>query len=62
MPIVLRIVGAVFLVALGACILVYLFNRDRRWLRFAWQLFRFGLVIVLIFLALFALERLLILV
>ena len=62
MPIVLRIVGAVFLIALGACFLVYVIDRDRRWLKFAWQLMRFGLIIVLLFLALYALERLLILI
>jgi hypothetical protein len=56
-PIVLRIVGAVFLIGMGACLAVYLVKRDRRWLRFAWKLARFGLVIALIFLGLYALER-----
>jgi hypothetical protein len=56
-PIVLRIVGAVFLTGVAACLVVFMLNRDRRWLRFAWKLSRFGLVIALLFLGLYVLER-----
>ena len=55
--IVLRILGALLVIAVGASAAVYLVTKDRRWLRFSWQILKFGLIILLIFLALFALER-----
>jgi uncharacterized membrane protein len=55
---VLRILGALLVIALGASAAVYLVTKDRRWLRFSWQLFKVGILILLIILALMALERL----
>lgn len=55
---ILRILGALLVVTVGASAAVYLVTKDRRWLRFSWQILKFGLVILLIFLALLALERL----
>jgi uncharacterized membrane protein len=55
---VLRILGALLIIAIGATTAVYLVTKDRRWLRLSWQVLKFGLVIALIFLALLALERL----
>ena len=55
---VLRILGALLVIALGASAAVYLVTKDRRWLRFSWQLFKVGILILLIILALIALERL----
>ena len=55
---VLRILGALLVIAVGASAAVYLVTKDRRWLRFSWQIFKFGLIILLIILALFLLERL----
>jgi len=55
---VLRILGALLVIALGASTAVYLVTKDRRWLRFSWQLFKVGILIVLIILSLMALERL----
>jgi hypothetical protein len=57
MTTLLRIVGAIFVISVGASLAAYALNRDRRWLRFAWQLCRFGLLTALIILALYALER-----
>lgn len=54
---VLRILGALLVIGVGASIAVYLVTRDRRWLRFSWQLLKLGLIIILIFFALLALER-----
>ena len=54
---VLRILGALLVIAVGASAAVYLVTKDRRWLRFSWQILKFGLIILLIFLVLFALER-----
>jgi hypothetical protein len=55
---ILRILGALLVITVGASAAVYLVTKDRRWLRFSWQILKFGLAIILIFLALFALERL----
>ena len=55
---VLRILGALLVIALGASAAVYLITKDGRWLRFSWQLFKVGILILLIILSLMALERL----
>jgi hypothetical protein len=55
---ILRILGALLIIAVGATTAVYLVTKDRRWLRLTWQILKFGLVLALIFLALLALERL----
>ena len=55
----LRILGALLIVVVGGALGVYVITKDRRWLRFARQSLLFGLVILLIFFALYALERLL---
>jgi hypothetical protein len=55
---ILRILGALLIVTIGASCAVYLVTKDRRWLRFSWQILKFGLLIILIVLALLALERL----
>ena len=54
---ILRILGALLVIAVGASAAVYLLTKDRRWLRFSWQILKFGLIILLIILALFAQER-----
>lgn len=59
---VLRILGGLLIVAVGASLLVYLVTKDRRWLRLGRQTLTFGLVILMIFFALYALERFLLVV
>lgn len=56
---VLRIFGALLIVTLGVSLVTFAVTKDRRWLRFTWQIFKFGAIILLIFLSLFFLERLL---
>jgi len=48
------ILSALSLVLTGG---MYLFTRDRRYLRFAWQLVRFVVLVLLVFGLLFVLER-----
>ena len=55
---VLRIVGALLVVVVGISLVAYLVTKDRRWARFARQTLLFGAIILLIFLALYVLERL----
>ena len=58
MLVVLRIVAYVAVILIGAALAAFLFSRDRRFLRFAWRVFKYGLVFAGVVLALFALERL----
>ena len=55
--IVLRILGFLVLVVIAASGITYLVTRDRRWLRFGWQLFKYSVILALIVLAFVVLER-----
>jgi hypothetical protein len=54
---VLRIVAFVVVILIGASLAAFLFTRDRRFLRFAWQSFRYALLFAGLVLVLLALER-----
>ena len=54
---ILRIVAYLAVVAIGVSLAVFLFTGDRRWLRFAWQIFKYGLIFAAIVLGLIAVER-----
>jgi len=54
-----RILGLLVAVALGVCVLMYVMSGERKYLRYAWQVFKYALfLLVLILLLLFG-ERLL---
>ncbi len=55
---VLRILGALLVIVIGVSVALYLVTKDRRWLRFSWQIVKLGFIIILIFLVLLVLERL----
>lgn len=55
---VLRLIGILVLIAIVGSIALYLFTRNRRYLTIAWRVFQFAFVFLLVFLALFVLERL----
>ena len=55
---VLRLVGLLVLITIGGSFALYLFTRNRRFLTFAWRVFQFAFVFLLVFLALYVLERL----
>ena len=59
---VLRIFGALFVITLGVSMVGYVVTKDRRWLRFSVRAFVVGLFIALIFMALYAFERLVVMV
>ena len=56
--VLLRLAGFLVLIAIGASIAAFLLTQDRRWLRFAWQILKYSLVLALIVVAFLALERL----
>ena len=54
---VLRLLGALLVITVGASAAVFLVTKDRRWLRFILQLLKVGFIILLILLVLFLMER-----
>jgi len=55
---VLRLVGVLALIAVCVALGLYVFTRNRRYLRVAWRVVQFGFVFLIVFLALYLLERL----
>jgi hypothetical protein len=55
---VLRIVGILVVITILGSLAFYLFTRNRRYLTFAWRVFQFAFVLLLAFMALYVLERL----
>jgi len=55
---VLRLIGILVLIAIIGSIALYIFTRNRRYLTIARRVFQFAFVFLLIFLALYVLERL----
>lgn len=56
----LRIVGLLAVVVIGAGIVAWLFTRDRRYLALSWRVAKYALIFVLALFALLALERLIV--
>jgi len=57
-----RVLGLLVAVALGACVLMYMTTGERRYLRYAWQVFKYALFLFVLILLLFFGERLLVVV
>jgi len=53
----LRVIALLVLLTVGASVVTFLVTRDRRWLRFAFQAFKYGVVVALMIVGLLALER-----
>jgi hypothetical protein len=53
-----RVIGFLVLIAIGASVVTFLVTKDRRWLRFGWQVLKYSVIVALIVLAFLALERL----
>ncbi|HSD55185.1 MAG TPA: hypothetical protein VLC47_13530 [Burkholderiales bacterium] len=52
-----RILAVLVILLVGGALVTFLFTRDRRFLRFAWRVLKYGLVVAAVVLVLFALER-----
>lgn len=57
----LRIVGILTVISIGSGILAFLITREPRYLRLAGRIAKYALIFALVVLALFALERLVVL-
>jgi hypothetical protein len=55
---VLRIVGFLLLITIGASLVMYLLTRNRRYVTFAWQVLKYGMVMAIIVLVFLLFERL----
>ena len=55
---VLRLVGILVLIAITGSIALYLLTRNRRFLTIARRIFQFAVIFLLVFMALYVLERL----
>ena len=55
---VLRIVGFLVLITVGASLVVYLLTKNRRYVTFAWQFLKYGMLMAIIVLACLLFERL----
>jgi hypothetical protein len=56
----LRAVGFLVLICIAAAVAMYVFTKDRRWLRWAWRVFAGAVAVALIVAAFLVLERLVI--
>ena len=52
-----RFLGVLLPIALGACLLLFAITKDRKWLRIFGQIFVVGIVIALIFIGIYFIER-----
>jgi len=55
---VLRLVGLALAVALAGSVLAWTFTGERKWLRLAWRIFKYGVYVLAAVLLLFAGEAL----
>ncbi|MGA7986350.1 MAG: hypothetical protein WCA01_14310 [Burkholderiales bacterium] len=56
----LRVIGLLAAIALSVSALLYMVSGERKYLRFAWRLFKYSLFLVALILLLFLSERLLV--
>ena len=55
---ILRVVGFLVLITIGASLVTFLLTKNRRYLTFAWQVLKYGMVMAIIVLAFIVFERL----
>ncbi|WP_018411704.1 hypothetical protein [Methyloversatilis thermotolerans] len=58
---VLRLIGVLLIITVGASFVAYVLTRDTRYLQFAWRVLRYAVIATLGVLALFLLERVIVL-
>jgi len=56
----IRIIGLLAAIGLGVSVLMYMLSGERRYLHFAWRLFKYSIFVVALMLMLFLGERLLV--
>jgi hypothetical protein len=56
--VIFRLIGILALLAIALALVLYLFTRNRKFLTIAWRIFQFAVILLLVFMGLFVLERL----
>jgi hypothetical protein len=56
--VIFRLIGILALLAIALALVLYLFTRNRKFLTIAWRIFQFAVILLLVFMGLFLLERL----
>ena len=56
--VIFRLIVILVLLAIGLALILYFFTRNRLFLTAAWRIFQFGVVLLVVFMVLFVLERL----
>jgi len=59
---ILRLIGILSLITIGVSLALYAYSRQRRFLQFAWRVFTATILFVLLLMAFYAAERLLVVV
>jgi hypothetical protein len=54
---ILRLLAVIVVVTVAGGVIAYLLTRNQKYLRFAWRLFRYALIVALLVFALLILER-----
>jgi len=57
---ILRFVAVLVAIGIGASVFAFIFTRERRYLVLGWRLFRYAIIVALLFFALLILERVLV--
>ena len=59
---IVRILGILLPITLGASLILFLITKDRKWLRIFGKVFAVGIIIILIFMGIYLVERFLLIV
>lgn len=54
---IMRLVAVLVAIGIAGSVLAFVFTRDRRYLALGWRLFRYAIVVALVFFALLIVER-----
>ena len=54
---ILRLIAVLVAIGIAGSLLAFVFTRDRRYLAWGWRLFRYAIIVALVFFALLILER-----
>lgn len=60
--VLVRLFGFLFLIVIGLCLVLFLFTKDRKYLKWGRLVFQFGVVFALVFAALYLLERIILII
>jgi hypothetical protein len=58
---ILRLIGILLVITVGACFAAFVLTRDQRYLNVAWRVLRYAVIAALIIVSLFMLERVIVL-